>query len=178
MQTRVLIMPGYGDSDAQHWQSRWQRLHPDFIRVQQSDWLNPECATWVQGLEDAVRAAGSNVVLVAHSLSCLVIAHWAQRTKLSARVQGALLVAVPDSGSAVFPDTIKGFAHTPSQLLPFPSIVVASSDDPYAGLHYTQDRAAEWGSRHIVIGAHGHINGDSGLGDWEQGRALIASWCK
>jgi predicted alpha/beta hydrolase family esterase len=59
--------------------------------------------------------------------------------------------------------------------LPFPSIVVASTDDPYGGVPFSQACAAAWGSRWESIGPRGHINADSGLGDWDEGQGWLAS---
>lgn len=64
---------------------------------------------------------------------------------------------------------------SPRRPLPFPSLVVASSDDPYAGIDFARSCARDWGSRLAEVGAHGHINSDSGLGDWPEGRALLAA---
>ena len=35
--------------------------------------------------------------------------------------------------------------------------------------------AADWGSQWLLLGAHGHLNGESGLGDWDDGLALLRS---
>lgn len=77
MSVSVLILPGIGNSGPQHWQTLWQNSHPDFVRVEQRDWDRPVCAEWVAALDAAVRAAGPQAVLVAHSLGCLAVAHWA-----------------------------------------------------------------------------------------------------
>jgi predicted alpha/beta hydrolase family esterase len=54
-------------------------------------------------------------------------------------------------------------------------VVVASTDDPYGGIPFSQECAAAWGSSWREIGARGHINADSGLGDWDEGRQWLAS---
>ncbi|MGE8331334.1 MAG: RBBP9/YdeN family alpha/beta hydrolase, partial [Paraburkholderia nemoris] len=92
-----------------------------------------------------------------------------------AKVAGALLVAVPDPSGAHFPQDASGFAPVPLVRLPFASIVVSSSDDPYGGVPFSQTCASAWGSRWIDIGPRGHINADSGLGDWDEGRRWLAS---
>ncbi|MGF1428078.1 RBBP9/YdeN family alpha/beta hydrolase [Kitasatospora sp. LaBMicrA B282] len=69
---------------------------------------------------------------------------------------------------------LKAFGPIPLTPLPFPSIVVASSDDPYAGIERSRAFAAGWGSRLVEVGALGHVNSESGLGDWPQGRELLA----
>lgn len=93
MSTTYLIIPGYGGSGPAHWQSLWQ-ANSRFQRVQQRDWLRPRCSEWVAQLEQAVAQSGADTVLVAHSLGCPLVAHWAQQTQL--RVRAALLVAPPD----------------------------------------------------------------------------------
>ncbi|MBU2816257.1 serine hydrolase family protein, partial [Acidithiobacillus ferrooxidans] len=104
MSTRALILPGIGNSSSEHWQSLWERANSSFLRVEQRDWERPVCEEWVNVLEDAVRQTGNHstkVVLVAHSLGCLLVAQWASRTKLS--IKGALLVAPPDPFGPNFP---------------------------------------------------------------------------
>ena len=172
MATSVLILPGYQDSGAEHWQTLWERENPDFKRVIQRDWEHPNCQEWVEKLEEAVAEAGEDVILVAHSLSCLVIAHW-DAQKMHSSIKGALLVAPPDSNSIVFPTSVEGFESTPMGLLDFPSIIIASTNDPYASLSYSQSLAKAWGSALVNIGEKGHINSASDLGSWEEGSAYL-----
>lgn len=171
MSRRILVLPGIGDSGPQHWQSLWQQQDARMQRVAQRDWEAPQCAEWVATLEQAVAAAGEQTVLVAHSLGCLLVAHWAVQT--SRRIAGALLVAPPDPLGAEFPDVARGFAPLPLRALGFRSTVVASSDDPYGSPAFARGCAEAWGSRHVGIGACGHINAASGLGDWVVGRELL-----
>jgi len=171
MSCQVLLLPGFLNSGPAHWQSRWEDGHPAFRRVMQRDWERPVCADWRAGLERAVRESGPDTVLVAHSLGCLLVPHWAAHTSL--RIRAALLVAVPDPAGAGFPPQATGFHGSPQGRLPFRSIVVASTDDPYGSLEFSQRCASGWGSRFVCIGAAGHINADSGLGDWEEGYRLL-----
>ena len=94
----VLILPGYADSGPDHWQSLWQQAHPEFGRVVQRDWHYAICADWVETLARAIRAIGSPVVVAAHSLACIAVAHCARDVLDSLR--GALLVAPPDVDTA------------------------------------------------------------------------------
>lgn len=170
--TRTLILPGIGDSGDGHWQSIWQAARPDFVRVQQRDWDNAVCAEWVDNLEQTVSEGDENVVLVAHSLGCLLVAHWAVRTHR--KIKGALLVAPPDPDAAaeIFRTMTSGFLPVPVQSFDFASVVVASSDDPYGDLDFSRSCAAAWGSCFVNVGAAGHINASSGLGSWCEGFAL------
>lgn len=174
----VLVLPGYLDSGAGHWQTRWEAAHPRFARVRMADWSHPVRDDWCRTLDAAVSVADAPVVLAAHSLGCLTTAFWATQYATAAqlaKVAGALLVAVPDPAGAEFPAAASGFAPVPLQRLPFTTIVVASTDDPYGGVPFSQACAAAWGSRWLSIGARGHINADSGLDDWQEGLRWLDS---
>ncbi len=175
MAAPILILPGLNDSGPAHWQSRWEQRLPDARRVPERDWARPDRAEWVAALDDAVARAGSQVVLVAHSLGCLQVAHWsaAGAPSAGAFVRGALLVAPPDPEAPDFPAFVTGFAPLPAARLPFPSILVASTNDPYGTWAFAARCAAAWGSRLVNAGAQGHINADSGLGDWDAGLLLL-----
>ncbi|HRE18436.1 MAG TPA: alpha/beta hydrolase [Rhodocyclaceae bacterium] len=167
----VLVFPGYGNSGPSHWQSLWEAAYPNFHRVAQRDWEHPVCAEWVSTLETAVRDAGPEAIIVAHSLACLAVAHWA--TGHHTPIRAALLVAPPDPKGREFPAQAIGFGPVPTPRFAFPSTVVASSDDPYGSTAHAAALASAWGSRFVDIGPHGHINADSKLGDWPQGFALL-----
>ena len=170
----VLILPGLYNSGSEHWQTHWEKTHPDFLRVEQDDWETPRCADWIARLEAAVREAGPDAVLVAHSSSCALVARWAETTEqLRERVRGALLVAPSDTEATSYPEGPEGFKPMPLNRLPFPSIVVASTDDPYVTLERAEEFARAWGSELVNIGPAGHVNSASGLGDWPVGFALL-----
>lgn len=165
---RVLLLPGWLDSGPDHWQSRWEALH-GFERVQQADWVWPRRGDWMARLDDVLHADQRPVLLVAHSLGCHLVAAWAAHSRLVGRVQAALLVAVPDVERADMPPNLHNWRPVVRQRLPFPSHVLYSGDDPYAALDYSLGIATAWGSRHTLLDDLGHLNGDSGLGDWPAG---------
>jgi predicted alpha/beta hydrolase family esterase len=170
----MVILPGYGGSGETHWQTLWERMHPAMRRFQPKDWDAPDLDDWHEALDRAVKGAPSPPLLVAHSLSCLLIAHW--QSKSVAAVAGAFMVAVPDGGSSAFPREAASFANSPSTRFRFPSMIVASSNDPYGTVEYARTRAQQWGSSLVEAGALGHINSQSGLGDWAQGLALLEAF--
>lgn len=169
----IIIVPGIGGSGETHWQSRWEVADPRMRRFSPSNWDRPDLEDWIATLDRAVAQAKAAPLLVAHSLSCLLVAHWARRSRY--RASGAMLVAPPDPSSPTFPSEAAGFAGPPVTVLPFPSLVIASSDDPFGSLDYARTTANGWGSEFMGIGARGHINGTSGLGDWPEGRAALAA---
>jgi uncharacterized protein len=115
-----------------------------------------------------------SIVLVAHSLGCHLVAAWAAASRHTAAVRCALLVAPPDVTRDDFPPDMFNWRKPVLQKLPFPALCVLSSDDPFGSLAAGQATASAWGARAVEIGPRGHINGDSGLGDWPAGRALLA----
>lgn len=172
LNSQLLILPGIYNSDAGHWQTYWETIFPNATRVQQGDWDYPVCSEWVATLEHTIQQQTQPVILLAHSLGCLTVAHWAAHTQQ--QIQGALLVSIPEPQGINFPRAAKGYEQTPMQPLPFKSMVVCSTNDPYGSAAHMQDCAQAWGSELVVMGDYGHINASSGLGAWEQGQALLA----
>jgi len=171
MRAKVLILPGISNSGPQHWQSLWEKNNPAFLRVEQDDWITPNCSDWINRLEAAVTESGPNTVLVVHSLACLLVAHWAATTKQT--IKGALLAAPPDPANVNFPAGVSGFAPIPQHPLPFKSILIASCDDHYATLNFSRELAGVFGSEFVNAGDLGHINSDSNIGDWQEGFEIL-----
>jgi len=167
----VLILPGLYNSGPEHWQSRWEVAHPAFRRVLQEDWETPRCADWVARLEEAVLGT-PDAVLVAHSSACALVAHWV-KSGPRGRARAALLVGPSDPEAESYPRGPVGFAPMPLARLPFPSIVVSSTDDPYVTAERASAFATAWGGRLILVERAGHLNAASGLGDWPAGYALL-----
>lgn len=169
---KVLIVPGLYGSGPEHWQTQWERRHPEFSRVEQRDWDTPVCQEWVTTLDAAIAEERDNVILVGHSLGCVTIAHWA--CCFDRRVVGALMVAPSDTEAATFPKGTTGFAPVPLCRLPFPSIVIASTVDPYITVERVTRLSEAWGSTLISLGARGHISVADGFGPWPEGVQYIA----
>lgn len=169
---RYLLLPGWLDSGPGHWQSRWEALH-DCERVRQDDWIWPRRGDWMARLDEALLADTRPVALIAHSLGCQLVAAWAAHSSHTARVRGALLAAPPDTERDDMPPNLYNWRPIVRAVLPFASQVVVSSDDPYCEPARAYAMARDWGGIIHDIGPRGHINGDSGLGDWPEGWALL-----
>ncbi|AHG44089.1 hypothetical protein RLEG12_12995 [Rhizobium leguminosarum bv. trifolii CB782] len=172
--TEFIHLPGIGNSGNTHWQSRWEEANPAIRRFTPRNWDKPDLSDWMEALDEAVRGAKTPPVLVAHSLACLLVAHW--HPLAPSRIKGAFLAAVPDPLSSSFPADAAGFADVPEAQFGFRSLIVASTNDPYGSLPYAEMRARQWGSELKIIGAAGHINGQSDLGDWPEGLALLTDF--
>jgi len=174
--TRFFIVPGLGNSGPDHWQTHFERSNPAYTRIEQREWDGPDRHEWVATLEQALAGQDlSQVVLVAHSLGCTTVAHWA--ATYGHRIKGALLVAPSDVETphyAAFPTT--NFAPMPLARLPFPSKVVFSQNDEWVSPARARQFADAWGSELVDIGEAGHINTASGHGPWPAGQQLLREW--
>jgi predicted alpha/beta hydrolase family esterase len=172
----VLILPGWQNSGPGHWQSLWERAH-GYIRVEQHDWMRPLRGDWIARLEEVLLSCDGPAVLAAHSLGCIQVAAWAAHSKNTQRVKGALLVAPPDTERDDLRQALPGWAPVLQQRLPFESLVFASSDDPFCAPARVQQFAAAWGATLVDAGPRGHLNADSGLGDWPQAHDALRALC-
>lgn len=168
----ILIVPGLGNSGPGHWQRRWGERFGTGRFVEQDDWDNPRLEDWVGRLEREIIMATRPVVLVAHSLGVAAVAHTARRL-VDSKVRGAFLVAPPDLERDDMPPEIGSFRDVPRDPLPFPSMLVASSTDPYCEVERAADMSTAWGSDLHIAGGAGHINVESGHGPWPEGLMMF-----
>ncbi|HEU4407981.1 MAG TPA: alpha/beta hydrolase [Polyangiaceae bacterium] len=171
----VLMLPGYGDSGPEHWQSRWQTKLSSARRVEQDDWFKPARGPWVERLVAEAAKSTRPAVVIAHSAGAVVVAHAAPR--LRGKVVGAFLVAPSDWER---PNLVEGLEHDlapiPRAALPFRAVVVASRNDPYCSFERASELAAAWGAELADAGEAGHINVESGHGPWPEGTLRFASF--
>ncbi|MCJ0765607.1 RBBP9/YdeN family alpha/beta hydrolase [Variovorax terrae] len=175
--SNVLILPGWENSGPQHWQSLWEQAH-GYRRVEQHDWMRPLRGDWIARLEDVLLSCDEPAVLVAHSLGCIHTAAWAAHSKNTQRVKAALLVAPGDVEREAIRPLLPGWSPVVRQALPFPSVLLGSHDDPYCTFERARGFAEAWGSRFIDYGHRGHINANTGLGDWPEGHAMLLDLMK
>jgi serine hydrolase len=177
MSTVYLTVPGLGNSGPQHWQTFWEKRFPDkFRRIEQAEWETPACKDWTAKIEAAVQEAGpENVVLLAHSLGCIAVAHWAKDHGATAGgIKGVFLVAPSDCEAPSYTFDTKGFSPIPLGRLPCKSLLVASTNDEYVSFDRAKEFAHAWGSEFVDLGDSGHINGDAGFGEWNEGLELLS----
>jgi serine hydrolase len=168
-----LVLPGLGNSGVDHWQSYWCMAFRNATRVIQDEWDNPRPEAWLKNLDAAIAGGTRPAVLICHSLSVSLAAHWAARGQ-PGRVKAAFLVAPSDVERPEHtPDSVRRFAPMPLKAFPVPSLVVASSDDPFVRVERAREFAKTWGADYCEIPELGHINSASRLGLWPQGLLLL-----
>jgi uncharacterized protein len=162
---RILIVPGLHGSDHRHWQSRWQCRYPSFERVVQVRWDVPHLPTWSERLGQVLHQSARPTLVVAHSFGCLATLHRAHAG--APNLVGALLVAPADPVKFSVVESLLDVR------LACPSVTVGSLDDPWMEGRRAAEWAKIWVSEFVDAGALGHINAESGLGDWPFGLALL-----
>jgi uncharacterized protein len=179
-ETDILLVPGYEGSGPVHWQTRMASKLSTARIVDQPDWLFPSLSTAVSELARAIADATRPIVLVGHSAGNTLIAHTIPslvQLNLADRIKGAYLVAAPSARALTdIPVMDPAFAAFPRDPLPFPSLLIASSNDPYATMEEQADLALAWGSQLVEAGEAGHINTASGHGPWPEGMMRFAGF--
>ena len=169
----ILIVPGLGNSGPEHWQTHWEATLPGARRVHQEDWERPDRQSWLAALAGAVENAKRPPLIVAHSLACALVAHYAAENP-EAWIAGAFLVSPSDVDSpAHTPEEVRDFAPLPLTPLPFPAMLLASRDDPFVDFARAGEIATSWGASFHDMGALGHMNGASALGNWPAAMTLF-----
>ncbi|MEM5492123.1 alpha/beta hydrolase [Hoeflea sp. AS16] len=169
----ILIVPGYTNSGPDHWQTRWQARLSTARRVEQDAWSKPVREDWTARFAQTVNEAEKPVVVIAHSLG--VATALQALPECNKKIAGAFLVAPPDvANPQIRPKHLMTFGPYKEDPLPFPSIVVASRNDPFGSFEHAGDMANAWGAMLVDAGEAGHINAQSGHGPWPEGIMVFA----
>lgn len=175
----VLFVPGLRDHVEDHWQTHAARAIPGSVTVEPLTRDRLSRAARVAALDAALNSIEGDVVMAAHSAGCLMVAHWSE--KPTRAVRGAVLATPADVENplpAGYPTSEEleagGWCPIPRPILPFPTIVVASRNDPLASFGRVEGLAQDWGAMFHDGGAVGHLNPPAGFGPWPEGLELIA----
>lgn len=172
----ILMVAGWMNSGADHWQSRWATRMATARRVDMGSWEHPVRSEWVGNLGETVARCARPALLIAHSLGVLAVAHAAPLFP-PGKVAGAFLVGLPDLEQEPRPPEIDpAFLPIPRACLPFPSVLVYSTSDPYCTANRALEFAGAWGAIAADAGDAGHINGASGHGPWPEGLMRLAGF--
>ncbi len=161
----LVLVPGRFNSGASHWQSIWEQESPVWKRVVQSRWNDPDTHRLSGSLRRLLLQCNLPAVLVGHSLGALASVCLA--AELPDRVAGVMLVAPAE------PAMFHAEESVPLTALGVPSILVASHTDPFMSFERAEYWASVWGSELVDLGEAGHINVDSGFGQWDFGLDVL-----
>ncbi len=175
----ILIVPGLRNASPLHWQSRWQDKMPTARRVEQGNWDHPVCSAWTARLKAAIETATRPVVLVAHSVGVLTVAH-AAKDWPAKKIAGAFLVGPSDWNRPELEQKYPGhgFAPVPEAPLGCPAMVLASSNDPACSPETAERWAKAWRANFAIAGEVGHFDESDGFGPWPEGLLAFARFMK
>jgi len=175
----ILIVPGLGNASPLHWQSRWLDKMTTARRVEQGNWDHPVCSAWTARLKTEIEAATKPVILVAHSVGVLTVAH-AAKDWAADKVAGAFLVGPSDWEGREMEQNYPGHGFSPVPLEPLgcPAMVLASSNDPTCETATAERWAKSWSARFSVAGEVGHFDVGDGFGPWPEGIMAFAHFVK
>lgn len=181
MRHKTLIVPGFHGSGEAHWQTWFETQLPDAQRVTGIDWEKPVIHEWAAAIGAAIDESSQPMWIVAHSFGCL--ASVTAAIERADKVAGAFLVAPADPWRFAptglvhdLPVNQRGESvanELQQHRFSFPSVVIASDNDPWVKLTGAAYWADIWGSRLIHLPQAGHINIDSGFGPWPYGLQVL-----
>ncbi|MGL6387723.1 RBBP9/YdeN family alpha/beta hydrolase [Aeromonas caviae] len=164
---KILLVPGLHNSGPDHWQSRWHQQFPQWQRMMGLPWDKPDLTVWSAKLASKLRSRRSRVHLVAHSFGALT-AIAAARLQPD-KVSSIFIVAPADPARFGIPDEVlTGSIKVSAQL-------IASRNDPWMSFERAEFWSRQWQVPLFDAGEVGHINAQSGHGEWHQGLALLGA---
>jgi predicted alpha/beta hydrolase family esterase len=123
---RALIVPGLHNSDAQHWQSLWERTIPRTSRIRLHDWHTADWVKWRNSIIASLISIDEPVVFIAEGFGALAAASVA--AEYPAKVIALFLVDPADA------DQFDIRKKLPKKALPVPTkIVIRESFNTEAG---------------------------------------------
>ncbi len=172
---KILILHGWGGSDAPHWQAELAAeiaknygtvsfpliQHPHF----------PSLNRWRREVLQHLRDFKPDTV-VCHSLANTLWFHLAATEEL-VPVQRLFMVSLPSRHTVI--EGLDDFypAPLPDRLYSVEAQLIVSDNDPYVALSEAKETAAYFDIPLTVLKEAGHINADSGYGKWEWIEKLI-----
>lgn len=168
MQDKVLILHGWGGSDAPHWQSELaSEVAKNYGTVSFPLLDNchfPSKNRWVKQVKQIIEDFKPDTV-VCHSLAN-TLWFWLCEEHIPT-VKRLFMVSPPSLTTNV--ETIKTFfpCTLPKQLHAKEVQMIVSDNDPYILLTEAQTIAKHYNIPLTVLNNAGHINADSGYGKWD-----------
>lgn len=168
LKPKILILHGWGGSDFPHWQS-WLagEIAKDYGQVYFPLLDNPHFPRknrWMKQVKEILAEFKPDTV-ICHSMANSLWFHLCEEGEIKA-VKRLLLVSPPRNDLDL--KTIKTFypAPIPEKLFAKEVMLVTSTNDPYLTQEEAKQMQISLCVPMKVVEAGGHINADSGYGEW------------
>ena len=169
MAQKVLLIHGWGGSDAPHWQA-WlageiARNYGCVYFLKFSNVEYPDLQTWSNELLDTLDNFQPDIV-ICHSLANTLWLHLCNEKKLKT-VKELFLVAPPSMHCNI--EELQSFFPllTPKTLYAQNALLISSDNDPYMTLQEAKELQEALKIKMEIIPNGGHINAESGFGAWD-----------
>jgi len=178
MQDRVLILHGWGGSDAPHWQAELAAtIAKDYGTVSFPLLDNchfPSKNRWIKQVRQILAEFKPDTV-VCHSLANTLWFWLCSEPAVKEMPQVKRLFMVSPPSLTTEENTIKTFfpCQLPEYLYAEEMQMIVSDNDPYIQVNEAESMAKEYDIPLTVIKDAGHINADSGYGKWELIEKLV-----
>jgi len=165
---KVLLLHGWGGSDAPHWQA-WlaSEIAKEYGKVsflKFSDYDFPSLDVWKKELKEELEEFKPDIV-ICHSLANTLWFHLCSDADMQ-EIQKLYLVAPPSLSCDIA--ELKSFfpLEVPKNLYAKDTILVTSTTDPYLTVTEAKELQVSLDVDMEVLSDAGHINADSGFGKW------------
>jgi predicted alpha/beta hydrolase family esterase len=171
---KTLLLHGWGGSDYPHWQS-WLagKLANEYGTISFPLLDNPHYPSRNRWLKQAKKSLEDfkPETVVCHSLGC-TLWFWLAQENLET-VEHLILVAPPSIETDI--GTINTFfpLTLPETLYAKKIDLVASDSDPYIQIDEAKKMSEKYNANLITLKNAGHVNSDSGFGEWPQMLNLV-----
>lgn len=180
--TDILFLPDDRVPPRDHWQSRWQQKLSTARLVMPHAQHAPERARWIEAVSAAANAAERPLIMVGHGHG--IFAAIAALPFIRQRVAGGFFAAPHDldagrgDAEQATVSSPHGWPETLRARLPFPSMLVASRNDPASSFAASEKLADDLGSLLLDAGEAGHIDAEAGYGPWPEGLMAFAQFLR
>jgi len=169
MSKRVLLLHGWGGSDYPHWQS-W--LASEIVKnygcvsfLKFSDFDFPKIEIWKSELKKELEIFQPDIV-ICHSLANTLWFHLCSEESLD-EVQKLYLIAPPSIHCTI--EELQSFfpISMPTKTYAKETLLITSTDDPYLTQNEAKELEISLNVPMKILENAGHINADSGFGEWQ-----------
>jgi len=169
MSNKVLLLHGWSGSDFPHWQawlaSELAKEYGEVSFLKFEDYDFPIKDIWKNQLIKQINSFNPDIV-ICHSVANILWFHLCNEVKLQ-QIKKLFLVAPPSLSCDI--KELRSFypCNLPNNLFAKDALLISSTNDPYISQEEVKTMAKQLNIPTKILQDAGHINADSGYGEWE-----------